>query len=106
MENLIQSAPFMPPIRTIIVFGDLTHSFQQDLQQLVHVKGNANLAEFFIRISFAFRHEFASLPHLEQEWLPRFTELVDLLENVNQAEGAPALRFALLCVYQIGRFIR
>lgn len=96
----------MPPIRTIIVFGDLTHSFQRDLQQLIHVRGNANLADFFTRVSFAFRHEFASLPQLEQEWLPRFTELADLLDNVNQTEGAPAVRFALLCVYQIGRFIR
>lgn len=106
MNNVVQSAPFMPPIRTIIVFGDLTCSFQRDLQQLIHVRGNANLADFFTRVSFAFRHEFASLPQLEQEWLPRFTELADLLENVNQAGGAPAVRFALLCVYQIGRFIR
>lgn len=96
----------MPPVRTIIVFGDLTYSFQRDLQQLLHVKGNANLADFFARVSFAFRQEFALLPQLEQEWLPRFTELTDLLENVDQMEGAPVVRFALLCVYQIGRFIR
>ena len=106
MNNVIQSAPFMPPIRTIIVFGDLTYNYQRDLQQLIHVKGNANLAEYLTRVSFAFRHEFASLPQLEQEWLPRFTELADLLENVSMTEGAPAVRFALLCVYQIGRFIR
>lgn len=106
MNNVVQSAPFMPPIRTIIIFGDLTYSFQRDLQQLIHLRGNANLSDFFTRVSFAFRHEFASLPQLEQEWLPRFTELADLLENVNQTEGAPALRFALLSLYQIGRFIR
>ena len=95
-----------PPLRTIVVFGDLTYSFQRDLKQLIHTRGNANLSDFFTRISFAFRQEFASLPQLEQNWLPRFTELADLLENVNQTEGAPALRFALLSVYQIGRFIR
>ena len=106
MNDVIQSAPFMPPIRTIIVFGDLTYSYQRDFQQLIHVKGNANLADFLTRVSFAFRHEFASLPQLEQEWLPRFTELADLLENANQTEGAPAVRFALFCVYQIARFIR
>lgn len=106
MDKVVESAPFIPSTRTIIIFGDLTYSFQRDLQQLIHVKGNANLSDFFTRVSFAFRHEFASLPQLEQEWLPRFTELADLLENVNQTEGAPALRFALLSVYQVGRFIR
>lgn len=96
----------MPPIRTIIVFGDLAYNFQRDLQELIHVKGNASLADFFTRVAFALRHEFASLPQAEQEWLPRFTELADLLDNVNQTAGAAAVRFALLCVYQIGRFIR
>lgn len=105
MERLIQSAPYMPPIRTIIVFGDLVYNFQRDLQQLLHVKGNANLEDFFTRTAFAFRREFASLPHHEQDWLPRFTNLVDLVENVDKAKGAPAVRFALLCLYQIGRFI-
>ena len=105
MGDLIQAAPFMPPIRTIIVFGDLTYNFQRDLQQLLH-KGNTNLADFFARVSFAFRQEFALLPQLEQKWLPRFTELTDLLENVDRTEGAPVVWFALLCVYQIGRFIR
>ncbi|KAL9045148.1 MAG: hypothetical protein Q9214_001771, partial [Letrouitia sp. 1 TL-2023] len=105
MRNLVQSAPFMSPIKTIIVFGDLTYSFQRDLQQLIHVRSNANLTDFFIRVVFAFRHEFASLPQLEQEWLPRFTELADLLDNFSHTEGSPAVRFALLSVYQIGRFI-
>ena len=106
MNYVIQSASVMSPIRTIIVFGDLTYDYQRDFQQLIHVKGNANLAEFLTRVSFAFRHEFASLPQLEQEWLPKFTELADLLDNVNMTEGAPAVRFALFSVYQIGRFIR
>ena len=106
MGNLIQSPPFMPPIKTIIVFGDLTYSFQRDLQQLLHIKGNASLADFFARVSFAFRQEFALLTQLEQKWLPRFTGLTDLLESIDKTEGAPVIRFALLCVYQIGRFIR
>lgn len=105
MNDIVHPAPVMPAIRTIIVFGDLTYNFQKDLQQLVHIRCNANLVDFFARVAFVFRHEFASLPKLEQEWLPRFTEIADLLENVDHAEGAPAVRFALLCVYQIGRFI-
>ena len=106
MNNVLRSASFVPPIRTIIVFGDLTYNYQRDFQQLIHLKGNANLTEFWTRVSLAFRHEFASLPQLEQKWLPRFTVLADLLENVNMTEGAPAVRFALFCSYQIGRFIR
>ncbi|KAL9079181.1 MAG: hypothetical protein Q9157_001932 [Trypethelium eluteriae] len=105
MDDLIQSTPFMPPNREIIVFGDLTYSFQRDLQQLLHIKDNAHLADFFSRASFALRREFALLSQQEQEWLPRFTNLVDLLENVDGTKGAPALRFSLLCLYQIGRFI-
>ncbi|KAL9094495.1 MAG: hypothetical protein Q9165_003345 [Trypethelium subeluteriae] len=93
MDDLIQSTPFMPPSRKIIiVFGDLTYSFQQDLQQLLHIKDNAHLADFFSRVSFAFRREFALLSRPEQEWLPNFTNLVDLLENVDGTKGAPVLR--------------
>ncbi|KAI9707015.1 MAG: Type I Iterative PKS [Bogoriella megaspora] len=102
---ILQSAPFMPPIRNTIIFGDLTYNSHKDLQSLLHFKDNAGLLDFFTRVSFAFRHEFASLSQQEQEWLPRFTNLTDLLENVSKSEGAPAVRFALLCVYQIGRFI-
>lgn len=106
MDNLIQSAPFMPPIRTIVVFGDLTCNFQRDLQQLLHIKDNHNLVAFFTRVSRAFRNECASLSQQEQEWIPRFTDLVDLLDNIERSKGASAVRFALLSVYQIGRFIR
>jgi len=106
MDTLVQSAPFMPPIRNIVILGDLTYSFHRDLQQLLHIKDNANLADFFNRVSYGFRQEFALLSQREQDWLPRFTDLVDLVENADKTEGAPAVRFALLCAYQIGRFVR
>lgn len=91
--------------RTIIVFGDLVFNFHKDLQHLLHIKNNANLVDFFSRTSLAFRQEFTSLSHVEQDLLPRFTNLVDLLDNTESAKAAPAVRFALLCLYQIGRFI-
>lgn len=111
MDNLIQSAPFMPPISDttkcqIFLLGDLTLDFEPDLRQLLHVKDNANLQSFFDNVSIAFRQEFAALPLAEQDWLPRFTTLIDLVANLNGTEGAPALRVALLCIYQLGRFIR
>ena len=111
MDNLIQSAPFMPPIGDntqchVFLVGDLTLSFEQDLRQLLHVKDNASLQSFFELVAFAFRQEFASLPLAEQDWLPRFTTVIDLLANLDGTEGAAAVRFALLSVYQLGRFIR
>ena len=111
MDDLVQSTPCVPPIDTmlkcdIFVFGDLTHNFDEDLQQLLHVKGNASLSDLFNRVACAFRHEFAKLARHEQDWLPRFTSLIDLSANFECLEGAPAMRFALLCLYQLGRFIQ
>ena len=92
-------------MRTVIIFGDLVHDFRRDLQALLHFKNNASLTDFFARVALAFRRDFALLSHKERHGLPRFTTLVDLLENAENAEAAPAVRFALLCLYQIGRFI-
>ena len=57
MNSPKQSAPLMPATKTILIFGDLTYSFQRDLRQLIHVRGDANLSDFFARVSFAFRRE-------------------------------------------------
>jgi naphtho-gamma-pyrone polyketide synthase len=106
----VSSAPFMPPItgkelRTIFLFGDLTGPFEDDLRQLLHCKSNALLQSFFELVNLAYRQEFAALSVEEQEWLPRFTDLIDLVSNLDGATGARALRFSLLCVYQLGRLI-
>lgn len=100
----------MPPINDIerchiFLFGDLTSPFEDDLRQLLHCKSNALLQSFFDQVNLAYRQEFASLPVEQQEWLPRFTDLVDLVSNLDGTIGARALRFGLLCVYQLGRFI-
>lgn len=110
MDDLVQSTSFMPPVDGttqchIFLFGDLTLAFEQDLRQLLHVKDNASLLAFFDHVAGAFRHEFSLLPAREQEWLPRFTTLIDLLANLDGTEGAPATRFALFCLHQLGRFI-
>ncbi|KAH4055428.1 hypothetical protein HBH92_078380 [Parastagonospora nodorum] len=110
MEPVVSSAPFMPPIHAmkqgqIYLFGDLTGPFEDDLRQLLHCKSNALLQSFFDQVNYAYRQEFALLPAEQQEWLPRFTDLVDLVSNFEGSVGARALRFGLLCVYQLGRFI-
>ena len=92
--------------RHIFLFGDLTQPFEDDFRQLLHCKSNALLQSFFEQVSLAYRHQIASLSAEEQEWFPRFTNLVDLAAGVDGTIGAPALRFSLLCVYQIGRFIK
>lgn len=111
MEPVASSAPFMPPIDSpqqcnILLFGDLTIAFEEDLRQLLHCKNNGLMQSFFHQVSQAFRQEFALLPSQQQEWFPRFTDLVDLLANLDGMIGTLALRFGLLCVYQIGRLIK
>ncbi len=112
MDDLVQSSPFMPPIAEemqscrIFLFGDLTISFEGDLRQLLHVKGNGTLRSFFDQVGFAFREEFGKLPASQQDWFPRFTTIIDLLSKLGETEGTPALKFALLSVCQIGQFIR
>ena len=112
MDDLVQSTRFMPPIADtmqscqVFLFGDLTTPFEEDLRQLLHVKGNETLRSFFDRVGFAFREELGKLPASQQDLFPRFTTVVDLLSKLGETEGAPALKFALLCLCQIGHFIR
>ena len=90
----------------IFIFGDLTITFEDDLRQLLHCKSNATLESFFGQVNLAMRREFTLLSTEEQAWLPHFTDLIDLLANMEDTVGAQALRFGLLCVYQLGRFIQ
>lgn len=90
----------------VFLFGDLTVPFEEDLRQLLHIKSNGSLSSFFDQVGFAFREELGKLASVQQQLLPRFTTLVDLLFRLKDSEGAPALKFALLCLYQIGQFIR
>lgn len=111
MDDLVQSQPFMPPIngpvpaRRLYVFGDMTLAFKADLVRLLHIKENATLQSLFDHVSFALKDEISSLPADEQQWFPRFSTIVDLVEALDGIKGAPAVRFALLCMYQLGRWI-
>ena len=90
----------------LFLFGDLTISFEEDLRQLLHVKSNGILSSFFDQVGFALREESGKLPARQQNLLPQFTTLIDLLPRLKDFQGAPALRFALLSAFQIGQFIR
>ena len=90
----------------IFIFEDLTLPFEEDLRQLLHAKDNPSLSSFFDQVCFVLREDFAKLPSRQQSLLPRFATLVDLLSRWKDSEGAPALKFALTCLYQVGQFIR
>lgn len=90
----------------VFLFGDITVSFEQDLLQLLHSKDEPLLLSFFERAAFALREEIASLPAHQQTWFPRFTTLIDMQSNIKGKKGGPALKFALLCLCEIGLFMR
>ena len=96
----------MEPSSQIFIFGDQTNASEADLRQLLHVNDNIVLRSFFERANYALRVEIARLPAVQQEWFPRFTTLFDLLARHHQPESNPALALALLCINQLGRFIR
>lgn len=101
-----QSPPLMPPIRSILIFGDLTYDFRKDLLQLLHVKDCASLIDFFARLHSAIQNEIVSLPQREQRWFPRSSNLVELLDKIDTTQGTPVVSFTLLCIYQLGRFLK
>lgn len=90
----------------VFLFGDITVSFEQDLRQLLHSKDDPLLPAFLERVAFGLREEIARLPAHQQAWFPAFTTLIDLQSSLRGKKGTPALKFALLCVTEIGLFIR
>jgi naphtho-gamma-pyrone polyketide synthase len=112
MGDFVQSTHTMAPASStmeacqIFLFGDLTISFEEDLRQLLHVRGNDTLTSFFDQVGYAFREEFTKLSAPQQVWFPRFTTVVDLHSKLGETEGTPALKFAFLCLCEIGEFIR
>ncbi|KAF5128428.1 Conidial pigment polyketide synthase alb1 [Metarhizium anisopliae] len=91
----------------LIAFGDLAASECLDsLQGLLHSKNNANLSDFFVRVSFGLRQFLGCLPSTQQQLFPRFSTLVDLLDKWECAPGRPALQLFLLSVLQSAQFIQ
>ncbi|KAK4553130.1 hypothetical protein LTR86_009857 [Recurvomyces mirabilis] len=95
----------VPACCHVLLFGDLTADFEDDLRELLHCKADATLQAFFERVSLALKERFASLPSEQQDWLPRITTPLDLLASFDSSVGAPAMRSALLCVYEIARVL-
>jgi naphtho-gamma-pyrone polyketide synthase len=90
----------------IFVFGDQTIPFEHALRHLLHVKNDGILTAFFDKVALNLRRYLGNLPANQQDWFPSFTTLVDLAAQYDDFNGAPVLKFALLCATEIALFIR
>ncbi|OAA35274.1 polyketide synthase [Metarhizium rileyi] len=91
----------------LLAFGDLAASVCLDsLQPLLHAKNNAELADFFARVSSSLRRYFGQLPSSQRILFPRFSTLIDLAAKWEGSPGRSALQPLLLSVLQSAHFIR
>jgi naphtho-gamma-pyrone polyketide synthase len=97
----VSSSPF-----SVYIFGDQTNPFESDLSQLLHVKSCEVLNSFIEQIHYALRLEISRLPASQQACFPRFSTISDLLARKSDSGNNPALELALLCLTQLGRFIK
>lgn len=90
----------------ILLFGDLSFTFEDDLKALLHVRDNPLLTSFFEQTGARLRDEIGSLGIQQQKLFPHFTTLIDLVSKLGETEGTPVLRFCVLSVCQVGQFIK
>lgn len=90
----------------LLIFGDLTANFLGELRLLLHSTQNATLQSFFDRVAFRLREELGRHPSAIQSMFPRFTTLIDIVAKLENAEGAPVLKFFLMTVCQLAKFIQ
>ncbi|KAF7559526.1 hypothetical protein G7046_g4638 [Stylonectria norvegica] len=90
----------------IILFGDLSFAFEDDLKALLLIRDNPLLTSFLEQVGARVRDEIGCLSSQRQSLFPRFTTLIDLLSKLGETEGTPILRFCLLSICQIGQFIK
>ncbi|RHZ68747.1 hypothetical protein CDV55_108021 [Aspergillus turcosus] len=90
----------------VYLFGDQTVHVQSHLQDLLHVSGNSTLTSFLSEGYLALRQEISHLPASERAVLPQAETLGLLLRSIKKGKRHPALEGALLCLYEIGEYIR
>lgn len=89
----------------LLVFGDVTANFESELRELLHVRDNEAMQSLFDRVAYVLRDELGKQPSAVQDLFPRFTTLIDLVAKLGENEGAPVLRFCLMTVAQLAKFI-
>lgn len=92
--------------RQILLFGDLSAPFEDELKTLLRIRDNPLLTSFFGQVGARIRDEIGCLGSNRQRLFPRFTTLIDLVSKLDETEGAPILRFCLLSVCQVGQFTK
>ncbi|KAF4455874.1 Type I Iterative Polyketide synthase (PKS) [Fusarium albosuccineum] len=90
---------------SILLFGDLSASFEEDLKTLLHIHDSPLLTSFFEQSGARLRDEIGRLSTQKQSLFPHFTTLIDLVSKLGETDGIPILRFCLLSICQIGQFI-
>ncbi|OAA70563.1 Beta-ketoacyl synthase [Cordyceps fumosorosea ARSEF 2679] len=90
----------------LLIFGDLTASFDVELRRLLHVRGNEAMTSFFERVALRLRQELGRQPSAIQNMFPRFTTLIDLVSGFgDKMDGEPVMQFFLMTVCQLAKFI-
>lgn len=90
----------------IYIFGDQTVHADSPLQDLLHVSDNSTLSTFLFEAYLAIRQEISRLPANERVSLPQPETLGLLLDATRRGKRHPALESALVCLYEIGEYIR
>ncbi|KAJ5749143.1 uncharacterized protein N7511_010839 [Penicillium nucicola] len=92
--------------RQVILFGDLSLvNLEDSFKRLLHVKTNPLLTSFFDRVNYSLRRLLDELPLEQQDLIPHFTTLVDLISRLGETSGTPVLAFFLLSVQQVAQCI-
>lgn len=91
---------------SIYILGDQTNAHANTLTSLLHTRSSPLLTAFLEQTHYTLRVEIASLPTAKRQLFPRFSSISDLLARSNDEGPNPALESALLCLTQLGSFIR
>lgn len=90
----------------LYLFGDQTVDIQSHLKSLLRHRNNPVLEDFLGKAYNSVRTEIFSLPSHVRDELPRFTCVDDLLSWDPYGKVCIPLDMAVVCLYQLGTFIR
>ncbi|KAF3386933.1 Conidial pigment polyketide synthase alb1 [Penicillium rolfsii] len=90
----------------IFVLGDQTVRVESSLQELLYSCHNTTLSGFLSESYQAVRREISRLPANERASIPQPETLALLLDASRKGKRHPAWDSALLCLYEIGEYIR
>ncbi|KAL8943834.1 MAG: hypothetical protein Q9216_000827 [Gyalolechia sp. 2 TL-2023] len=92
----------------ILLFGDQTTDPREHLRgQILSGRTNVLVNHFFQKVGIALKYEITQLSHLEQDGIPSFATLEELLERLPTTQAIhPGLASALLCISQLAEYLQ